>query len=167
MNNVVPYLRKHSARNVSSWTACSSLLASLSGYPATRRAWRREALEILLDPSLFKMPAECISHWRNIVDHLMTHDNTTFRELMSKSSPIQKKTELILVKSFVIVDRVSLGQSGGLSLFSSRDQEAEQRAMLLKRLAFVILCGDTDQYAKHMPEIQGKIIIKDFSSRLT
>lgn len=84
MNNVVPYLRKHSARNVSSWSACSNLLASLSGYPATRRAWRREALEVLLDPSLFKMPAECIAHWRNIVDHLMTHDNTTFRELMSK-----------------------------------------------------------------------------------
>ncbi|XP_044736097.1 protein dopey-1 homolog isoform X1 [Chrysoperla carnea] len=136
MNNVVPYLRKHSARNVSSWSACSNLLASLSGYPATRRAWRREALEVLLDPSLFKMPAECIAHWRNIVDHLMTHDNTTFRELMN---------------------RVSLGQSGGLSLFSSRDQEAEQRAMLLKRLAFVIICGDTDQYAKHMPEVQEQL----------
>lgn len=52
--------------------------------------------------------------------------------------------------------RVSLGQGNSLSLFSSREQEYEQRAHLLKRLAFVILCGEMDQYQKYMPEIQGQ-----------
>lgn len=46
-------------------------------------------------------------------------------------------------------------QSGSLSLFSSREQEYEQRAQLLKRLAFVIFCSEIDQYAKYMPDIQG------------
>lgn len=46
-------------------------------------------------------------------------------------------------------------QSGSLSLFSSREQEYEQRAQLLKRLAFVIFCSEVDQYAKYMPDIQG------------
>lgn len=54
------------------------------------------------------------------------------------------------------VGRVSLGQGNSLSLFSSREQEYEQRAHLLKRLAFVILCGEMDQYQKYMPEIQGQ-----------
>lgn len=64
----------------------------------------------------------------------MTYDNQTFRELMG---------------------RVSLTQTGGLNIFTSREQEYEQRAVLLKRLAFVIFCSELDQYHKYMPEIQG------------
>lgn len=47
-------------------------------------------------------------------------------------------------------------QSGTLGIFSSREQEYEQKAQLLKRLAYVIFCSEIDQYAKYMPEIQGK-----------
>lgn len=54
--------------------------------------------------------------------------------------------------------RVSMTQTGGLNLFSSREQEFEQRALLLKRLAFVIFCSELDQYHKYMPEIQGKLL---------
>lgn len=50
-------------------------------------------------------------------------------------------------------------QSGSLSLFSSREQEYEQKAQLLKRLAFVIFCSEMDQYAKYMPDIQGTIFV--------
>lgn len=54
-----------------------------------------------------------------------------------------------------VLGRVSLTQSGSLSIFSSREQEYEQRAQLLKRLAYVIFCSEMDQYAKYMPDIQG------------
>lgn len=56
------------------------------------------------------------------------------------------------------LDRVSLAQTGSLSIFSSREQEYEQRALLLRRLAFVIFCSELDQYHKYMPEIQGILI---------
>ena len=56
----------------------------------------------------------------------------------------------------------SISQSGSLSLFSSKDLELEQRALLLKRLAFVIFCSDMDQYQKQMPEIQGEIVKKSY-----
>lgn len=46
-------------------------------------------------------------------------------------------------------------QSGSLSLFTSREQEYEQKAQLLKRLAYVIFCSEIDQYAKYMSDIQG------------
>lgn len=59
---------------------------------------------------------------------------------------------------FFCLDRVSLAQTGSLSIFSSREQEYEQRALLLRRLAFVIFCSELDQYHKYMPEIQGKKI---------
>ena len=50
----------------------------------------------------------------------------------------------------------AISQSSSLSLFSSKEQEMEQRALLLRRLAFVIFCSDVDQYQKQMPDIQGK-----------
>lgn len=92
--------------------------------------------DLILDPQFFQMDISCLPFWRSIIDSLMTYDTTTFRELLG---------------------RVSLTQTGGLNLFTSREQEYEQRALLLKRLAFVIFCSELDQYHKHMPEIQGKI----------
>lgn len=51
-----------------------------------------------------------------------------------------------------------MSQANALNLFSNREQEYEQRAQLLKRLAFVLLCSEKDQFHKHVPEIQGLII---------
>lgn len=132
--NITPYLKNHTTRNVPSFYACSSLLASLSGYQYTRKAWRKDMMDLLLDTSFFQMDLSCLPFWKQIMDSLMTYDNTTFRELMS---------------------RVSLTQTGSLNIFTSREQEYEQRSMLLKRLAFVIFCSEFDQYHKYMPEIQG------------
>ncbi|CAD7014106.1 protein dopey-1 homolog [Ceratitis capitata] len=134
--NITPYLKNHTARNVPSFYACSSLLASLSGYQYTRKAWRKDMLDLLLDNSFFQLDISCLCFWKQIMDSLMTYDNTTFRELMS---------------------RVSLTQTGSLNIFTSREQEYEQRSMLLKRLAFVIFCSEFDQYHKYMPEIQEQL----------
>lgn len=54
------------------------------------------------------------------------------------------------------VARVAVAQSSSLSLFTNRDAELEQRAMLLKRLAFTIYSSEVDQYQKYLPDIQGK-----------
>ena len=61
----------------------------------------------------------------------------------------------IYKSNYSLAKVASISQSGSLSLFSSKDLELEQRALLLKRLAFVIFCSDMDQYQKQMPEIQG------------
>ncbi|PIO34530.1 hypothetical protein AB205_0097240 [Aquarana catesbeiana] len=82
----------------------------------------------------------CLIHlgdWRAIMDHLMTHDKTTFRDLMT---------------------RVAVAQSSSLSLFTNRDAELEQRAMLLKRLAFAIFSSEIDQYQKFLPDIQERLV---------
>lgn len=93
--------------------------------------------DLVLDPTFFQMDVSCLPFWKSILDSLMTYDNTTFRELMG---------------------RVSLTQAGGLNIFTSREQEYEQRALLLKRLAFVIFCSELDQYHKYMPEISGEFL---------
>ncbi|XP_054267327.1 protein dopey-1 homolog [Macrosteles quadrilineatus] len=136
MYNVTPYLKNHTQRNAASFYACSQLVASLSGFQYTRKAWRKDVMDLLLDPALFQMETRTLAYWRTIVDNLMSQDTATFRDLMS---------------------RVSMSQGNSLSLFSSREQEYEQRAQLLKRLAFVILCSEKDQFHKHTPDIQERL----------
>ncbi|NXX95529.1 DOP1 protein, partial [Centropus bengalensis] len=137
MHYVVPYLRNHSAHNASSYRACVQLLSSLSGYQYTRRAWKKEAFDLFMDSSFFQMDALCVNHWRAIMDNLMTHDKTTFRDLMT---------------------RVAVAQSSSLNLFANREAELEQRAMLLKRLAFAIFSSEIDQYQKYLPDIQERLV---------
>ncbi|RWS15080.1 protein dopey-1-like isoform X7 [Dinothrombium tinctorium] len=138
MNYVTPYLRNHSKQNSPSFRACSQLLSSISGYQYTRKAWRKDAFELLLDPTFFQFDHSCLPYWKTVIDHLMTHDKTSFRDFLS---------------------RMSVNQSGSaLKIFSSKDQENEQRSQLAKRLAFVIFCSEKDQYQRYMPEIQEKLI---------
>jgi hypothetical protein len=84
MYNVVPYLKNHSRGNMASFKACSKLLASLSEYQYTRKAWKKEAIELLLDPAFFQMDTPSLQQWKATIDNLMTHDKTTFKELMGK-----------------------------------------------------------------------------------
>ncbi|XP_059082535.1 protein dopey-1-like isoform X2 [Tigriopus californicus] len=137
MVNVIPYLKTHTTGSVTSFRACSRLLAELSEYQYTRKAWKKEGMDLLLDPAFFQMDLPSLQHWRVTVDNLMTHDKTTFKELMTKVA--------------------NISQSGALNLFSTKDQEVEQRALLLRRLAFVIFCSEVDQYQKQMPEIQERL----------
>lgn len=64
---------------------------------------------------------------------------------------------LIAYAIIYVIDRVtSVPQSGSLNIFGSNEKEYEQRAQLLKRLAYVIFCSEPDQYQKYMPEISGE-----------
>ncbi|XP_019380560.1 PREDICTED: protein dopey-2 isoform X3 [Gavialis gangeticus] len=124
---VFPYLRNHSAYNIPSFRAGAQLLSSLSGYAYTKRAWKKEVLELYMDPAFFQMDSSCI-HWRSIIDHLLTHEKTMFKDLMNM-------------------------QSSSLKLFPS----FEQKAMLLKRQAFAVFSGEIDQYHLYLPLIQERL----------
>ncbi|XP_071819814.1 protein DOP1A-like isoform X3 [Apostichopus japonicus] len=136
MHNVTPYLRNHSTPNVPSSRACTSLLSSLSGYQYTRKAWKKDAFELFLDPAFFQIDASCVRGWKVIIDNLMTHDRTTFKDLMA---------------------RVAAFQNTSLNLFASKEQEMEQRAQFLKRLDFAIFCSEMDQYTRSLPDIQERL----------
>uniref|UniRef100_A0A8C4IQJ0 DOP1 leucine zipper like protein B n=1 Tax=Dicentrarchus labrax TaxID=13489 RepID=A0A8C4IQJ0_DICLA len=128
MYYVFPYLKNHSAYNMPSFEAGAQLLSSLSGYAYTKRAWKKEVFELFMDPLFFTMDASCASSWKSIVDHLLTHEKTMFKDLMSM-------------------------QSGSLKLFANVDQ----KPMLLKRQAFAMFSGELDQYHLYLPLIQERL----------
>lgn len=67
---------------MSSFHTCSQILASISTYQYTRKAWKKDAMELLLDPTLFQMDDRSIQYWKIIIDNLMSQDTTTFRDFM-------------------------------------------------------------------------------------
>ncbi|CRK96401.1 CLUMA_CG009818, isoform A [Clunio marinus] len=136
MYNIVPYLKNHSVKNIPFFYACSNLLSTLTPYQYTRKAWRKDVFDLLLDPAFFQMDVSCLPFWKQILDNLMSFDSTTFRDLMT---------------------RLSVAPTGSLNIFTSKEQEYEQKALLLKKLAFVIFCSERDQYQKYMPEIQEQL----------
>ncbi|XP_014250328.1 protein dopey-1 homolog isoform X1 [Cimex lectularius] len=136
MYNVTPYLKNHTQRNASSYYACSELLSSITSYQYTRKAWKKEVTDLLFDSSFFQMEIRSLKCWCTIIDNLMSQEESTFREFMS---------------------RVSVPQSNSLNIFSSKEQEFEQRAQLLKRLAFVLYCGENDQFHNNMSDIQERL----------
>ncbi|XP_061647878.1 protein dopey-2 isoform X2 [Phyllopteryx taeniolatus] len=128
MYYVFPYLKNHSAYNMPSFDAGAQLLSSLSGYAYTKRAWRKEVFELFMDPLFFTMDASCAPSWKAIIDHLLTHEKTMFKDLMSM-------------------------QSGSLKLFANVDQ----KPMLWKRQAFAMFSGELDQYHLYLPLIQERL----------
>uniref|UniRef100_A0A3Q2PRF8 DOP1 leucine zipper like protein B n=1 Tax=Fundulus heteroclitus TaxID=8078 RepID=A0A3Q2PRF8_FUNHE len=125
---VFPYLKNHSAYNMPSFAAGAQLLSSLSGYACTKRAWKKEVFELFMDPLFFTMDASCAHSWKSIIDHLLTHEKTMFKDLMGM-------------------------QSSSLKLFPS----ADQKPMLLKRQAFAMFSGELDQYHLYLPLIQERL----------
>ncbi|XP_074550319.1 protein DOP1B [Halichoeres trimaculatus] len=128
MYYVFPYLKNHSAYNMPSFEAGAQLLSSLSGYAYTKRAWKKEVFELFMDPLFFTMESSCAPNWRSIIDHLLTHEKTMFKDLMSM-------------------------QSSSLKLFTNIDQ----KPMLLKRQAFAMFSGELDQYHLFLPLIQERL----------
>ncbi|XP_055004085.1 protein dopey-2 isoform X2 [Boleophthalmus pectinirostris] len=125
---VFPYLKNHSIYNIPSFEAGAQLLSSLSGYAYTKRAWKKEVFELFMDPLFFTMETSCAPSWKSIIDHLLTHEKTMFKDLMSM-------------------------QSSSMKLFAS----ADQKPMLLKRQAFAMFSGEIDQYHLYLPLIQERL----------
>lgn len=70
---------------MSAFHVCSQLLSSLSSYQYTLKAWRKDVLELLLDPNTFRMLPETLPYWRALIDNLCTHDKTVFKELLGNT----------------------------------------------------------------------------------
>ena len=134
VTNVMPYVRTHVASNAPSYRAASALLMNISQYSYTRKAWKKEAFEQLFDVAFFQLDTLALRSWKVIVDNMITNERpTSFRDVMTKINTVQT------------------------GLFVSKEHEYEQRAMLVKRFAFVIYASEKDQYNRQLPEILERI----------
>jgi len=126
----MPYVRTHVLSNAPSYRLASILLMNLSQYSYTKKAWKKEVFEQLFDAGFFQVDLSTLRSWKIIIDNMLTNERSiSFRDLLNKINTFQ------------------------IGLFISKEQEYEQRAMLIKRFAFVIFASEKDQYNRYLPEI--------------
>ncbi|KAK5828752.1 Dopey, N-terminal-domain-containing protein [Linnemannia elongata] len=111
------------------------LLCEISKIPFAYRTWRKEVWEVFLDNRFFAMGPAVARKWRQLIQTAMTSEKERLVELLGRIST-----------------------SPTSALFTSRDQESLNRALMLRRLTFVIWCGTVDQYLPQLPNIQEKLV---------
>lgn len=130
ISNVIPYVRIHNSLNAPSYRSASILLMSLSQYSYTRKTWKKEAFEQLFDACFFQVDLTTLISWKVIIGNMINDEKlTSLRD---------------------IINRINTVQTG---LFTSKEQEYEQRSMLVKRFAFVIYASDKEQCNRNLPDI--------------
>jgi hypothetical protein len=130
VTNLMPYVRTHVLSNAPSYRSTSILLMNISQYSYTLKACKKEVFEQLFDIGFFQVDLSTLRLWKIIIGNLIGNEKPpTFRDVMN---------------------RINTTQTG---LFVSKEQEYEQRAMFIKRFAFVIYASEKDQYTRYLPEI--------------
>ncbi|KAL5102848.1 hypothetical protein TcWFU_005011 [Taenia crassiceps] len=132
LTNILPFLKSHNIANACHYAAASQVLASLSSYQFTRRAWRREVFELFIDSTFFQATESALHSWCAVVDNLMTQEKNTFKEALT---------------------RLTVSQGAGLNIFSSKEAEYEQRAAHLKKINFILFSSEREQYSRSVSEI--------------
>lgn len=134
---LVPYWRNAPLRRTAHGGAFMKLMERLVRVPSATRLWRKDAWEMFLDASFFPLGRFSTPRtYANIVQVACAADRDRMADLLARMAPSQTA-----------------------ALFtSSRESEAESRCALLKRVSFVLLGGQVDEYVKLLPIISEKIV---------
>lgn len=110
------------------------LLIELGKIHGLYKSWRKEVWDIYLEPKFFAMPHAQLTKWRQVVLVILNNDKEKVEEILT---------------------RVSSTPAG---LFISKEQEAIQKAQALRKLSFLLYCGQYNQLLDVLPSIQEKLV---------
>ncbi|ORX53715.1 hypothetical protein BCR36DRAFT_348582 [Piromyces finnis] len=101
----------------------------------THRCYRKEIWDMFYNGKFFRMNLKISERWKKIMNTIMQSESEKFSDLIS---------------------RITLGSP--TNIFISREQDLMNRALMLRRLGYIIFSGENDQYLKQLPIIQEKIV---------
>ncbi|KAL6617568.1 hypothetical protein U3516DRAFT_797076 [Neocallimastix sp. 'constans'] len=101
----------------------------------THRCYRKEICDLFYSSKFYKMKLKISSKWKVIMNTIIQSESEKFNDLIS---------------------RITLGSP--TNIFISREQELANRALMLRRLSYIIFSGENDQYLQQLPIIQEKIV---------
>jgi hypothetical protein len=107
------------------------MLLELVKVPGSSKSWRREVYDSLNENAFFTISAEQGTKWKLILKTFLTNDKERMVDFIS---------------------RISAATSSILR--SSRDQD---RLINVRRLAFIVISGDVDQFIAHTTAIKEKL----------
>lgn len=138
-------LRNHHPANVLRIRAVVKLMSTLQRRRVLRLAnVKKELWSLFMEPKFFHVDMETLRHWRLVINEISKErDRPLVHELLSRLGPP--------VGSFTATPITG-------TIFLNRNNEAQNRGRLLKRMAFVLFSGEIDEYAAFIPHFQEKIV---------
>ena len=109
------------------------IMTALVLIPFGIKTWKREAWAGFMDPKFFIIASSNLKQWKVIAHALILYDQEHFTELLN---------------------RMSAASTG---MFSARDSEFQERALMFRKLSFLIFSSPMDYYLSKLPMIQEKI----------
>lgn len=106
------------------------ILTEMTRISSSLRSWRPHIADAFTDSRFF---STCTPRWRPLV-HALMDEKERFPDLLS---------------------RITVASA---NIFVNREQEMLARALNLRRLAYVILAADQNNYLVHLPSIQERLV---------
>lgn len=129
------------------------ILNSLSRISQTLKLWKSAVLEIFNESSFFETRPEFRTGWRGVIATLMEQDRERFPELLGRSLRHLSQDGPLIELSAA---RVGTPLSG--NFFSNKEAEATAKAANIRRLSFVLLAAEPNQYLVQLPHIQERLV---------
>ncbi|KIY52670.1 hypothetical protein FISHEDRAFT_69486 [Fistulina hepatica ATCC 64428] len=112
-----------------------AIIAGMSHINAALKAWKGPVLELVNDNRLFNCSAQTAMPWKPIVRALFNADKAAFPELLTK-----------------------VATAPSANIFTNREYEMLLRSLNVRRLSFVLLAGEKNQFITQLPTIQEKLV---------
>ncbi|KAJ3545543.1 hypothetical protein NM688_g5613 [Phlebia brevispora] len=112
-----------------------SVLREMTRIGTAMKAWRGPIVDILNDNRCFNSTPEAGKKWRIVIKMLFEHDKTALTELLSKVT-----------------------SAPSANIFANREYEMLLRSLNLRRLSYVLLTGEKNQFLTQLPTIQEKLV---------
>ncbi|KAF9524082.1 Dopey, N-terminal-domain-containing protein [Crepidotus variabilis] len=138
-NNIIYYIinpaLRGKTRPMDVDTTAILTLQEMTRIPTALKSWRSTVVDLLNDNRLFNCTPEDAVKWRPIVKALYDADKASFAELIIKAST-----------------------APSTNIFTNREYEMLLRSLNLRRLSYVILAGEKNQFLTQLPTIQEKLV---------
>lgn len=140
---ILPVLKDRTLKNFDLSAGAAKIIQDLCRMEeilvGANAGWQKEMMAIFYAQDFFQMDVKQLKAWSSILNTFIKHDNTIFPEFM-------KTLSYSLITA-----------PGPFLTTTARQQYNINRALNVKRLAFMIFSGEYGQYEQHVPLIQEKL----------
>lgn len=138
-NNIVYYIvnpaMRGKTRPMDVEPTVVAIITEMTKIPASLKSWRTVMIDLLSDNRVFNSDPEDGAKWRPVVKALYHSDKTAFTELLTK-----------------------VGAAPSANIFTNKEYEMLLRSLNIRRLSFVLFCGENNSFLTQLPTIQEKLV---------
>jgi hypothetical protein len=128
-----------------------TILREITRISAAMKAWRGVISDVINDPRFFSCSAEAGMDFRSIIHTWIDTDKGVFADFLGE--------KLMLSLTTFSLPRIGkVASAPSTNIFTNRETENQLRSMNMRRMSYILLCGEKNQFLTSLPTIQEKLV---------